>query len=197
MPKRKKANINDKKQCTKKKTGSKRQRKSVFKFDIKKNLKERWEEGNKLLKQSAESDEEMIVNNDLYQENFNDNSNADSTELCTQRFKIMSIEQNESVAKIHYNHLMKASWSPEFDNVHYIWYKWRPDLDTPTSGLTLEVDNDNAIIAVAQDIHLKYNKDDLLNMRVDLFLPLKGHTMKKNKYLFNIQTIQVTFKKDG
>lgn len=27
----------------------------------------------------------------------------------------MSIEQNESVAKIHYNHLMKASWSPEFD----------------------------------------------------------------------------------
>lgn len=61
----------------------------------------------------------------------------------------------------------------------------------------LEVDNDNAIIAVAQDIHLKYNKDDLLNMRVDLFLPLKGHTMKKNKYLFNIQTIQVTFKKDG
>ncbi|CAH1732032.1 unnamed protein product [Aphis gossypii] len=46
---------------------------------------------------------------------FNDNSNADSTELCTQRFKIMSLEENEVVAKIHFNHLMKANWSPEFD----------------------------------------------------------------------------------
>jgi len=151
MPKTKKETINDKKQCTSKKTVSKRQRKFVFKFDMKKILEERWDEGNKLLKQSAESDKEMIVNNDLsqlYQENvnqtidfednntlplelinmdhvvsdhsnynipFNDNSNADSTELCTQRFKIMSLEENEVVAKIHFNHLIKANWSPEFD----------------------------------------------------------------------------------
>jgi len=43
----------------------------------------------------------------------------------------------------------------------------------------IEEDNDNAIIAVAQDIYLKYNEDDLLNMTVDFFLPLKGQTMKK------------------
>jgi len=43
----------------------------------------------------------------------------------------------------------------------------------------LEEDNDNTIIAVAEDIYLKYNKDDLLNMTVDLFLPLKGQIMKK------------------
>ncbi|CAH1731762.1 unnamed protein product [Aphis gossypii] len=341
MPKTKKKTINDKKRCTSKKTVSKRQHKSVFKFDIKKILEKRWDEGIKLLIQDAESNKEMIVKNDLsqlykenvnqtinfedgntlphelinldhvvsdhsnynipfndnsnaesdkemivkndlsqlYQENvnqtinfeddntlplelinldhvvsdhsnynipFDDNSNADSTELCTQRFKIMSLEENEVVAKIHFNHLMKANWSPEFDDVRKILYKWRPDLDTPTSPslefqkvkrhnfelvinfirynilkndkkfsvaqlleianfivtiyfdplfgqminvikilfsacieTALEEDNDNTIIAVAQDIYSKYNKDDLLNMTVDLFLPLKGQIMKK------------------
>jgi len=162
MSKTKKKTIYGEKQCTSKKTVSKKRRKLVVKFDIKKKLKERCAE-RKLLKQSAESDEEMIVNNDLYQlyqenENqtinfednnklplklinlnhivsdrsnynipFNDNSNADSTESCTQRFKIMSIEENEFVANIHFNHLMKANWSPEFNvsfenNKFYSYY---------------------------------------------------------------------------
>jgi len=43
----------------------------------------------------------------------------------------------------------------------------------------LEEDNDNTIVAVAQDLFLKYNEDDLLNMTADLFLPLKGQIMKK------------------
>lgn len=147
MPKTKKETINDKKQCTSKKTVSKRQRKSAFKFDIKKILKERRAEG-KLLKKSAKLDEEMKVIDDLFQEkvnetidfeennklpleltnldhvvidrsNFNipfkDDSNGDSKKLCIQRFKIMSIEKNGLEANIHFNHLMKADWSPEFN----------------------------------------------------------------------------------
>jgi len=43
----------------------------------------------------------------------------------------------------------------------------------------LEEDNDTTIIAFAQELYSKYNKDDLLNMMVDLFLPLKGEIMKK------------------
>jgi len=147
MPKTKKDTINDKKQCTSKTTVPKRQKKTAFKFDIKKILKERRAEG-KLLKQSAKFDEEMKVIDDLYQEKvnetidfednnklplkstnlnhvvidrsnfnipFNDNSNADSKKLCIQRFKIMSIENNGFQADIHFNNLMKANWSPEFN----------------------------------------------------------------------------------
>jgi len=40
-------------------------------------------------------------------------------------------------------------------------------------------DNDTIIIAFAQELYSKYNKDDILNMMVDLFLPLKGEIMKK------------------
>lgn len=67
MPKTKKETMKHKKQCTTKKTASKRQKKSVFKFDIKKILEERRLEG-KLLKQPAIVDEEMIAADKLYQE---------------------------------------------------------------------------------------------------------------------------------
>jgi hypothetical protein len=43
----------------------------------------------------------------------------------------------------------------------------------------LEEDNDTAIMTFAQELYSKYNKDDLLNMVVDLFLPLTGQIMKK------------------
>lgn len=277
MPKTKKETINDKKQCTLKTTVPKRQKKTSFKFDIKKILKERRAEG-KLLKQSAKFDEEMKVIDELYQEKvnetidfednnklpleltnlkkvvidrsnfnipFNDNSNADSKKLCIQRFKILSIESNAFQANIHLNHLKKANWSPEFNDVHNILCKWQTDLDTSTSGPSLEYqkvgrhnfdlvinfishsifknkkfsvaelltianlivtisfdhlcgqmmyvikrlfkvcietaleeDNDTTIIAFAQEFYSKYNKDDLSNMMVDLFLPLEGKTMK-------------------
>ncbi|CAH1724467.1 unnamed protein product [Aphis gossypii] len=279
MPRTKKEAINNKKQCISKKTVPKRPRKPAFKFDIKKILKERRAEG-RLLKQSAELDEEMKVIDDLYQEkvnetidfedinklpleltnldhvvidrsNFNipfkDNSIADSKKLCIQRFEIMSIEKNGLEANIHFNHLMKENWSPEFNDIHNILCKWQPDLDTSTSGPSLEYqkigrhnfeliinfishsilknnkkfsvaelltiakyivtisfdhlcgqminvikrlfsvcietaleeDNDTTIIAFAQELYSKYNEDDLLNMMVDLFLPLKGEIMKK------------------
>ncbi|XP_026805075.1 uncharacterized protein LOC113548408 [Rhopalosiphum maidis] len=277
MPKTKKVSMNDKKQCTSKKTVSKRQRRSVFKFDIQKILKERRSEG-KLLKQSAELDEEMKVIDDLYQEKVNqtidfedsdklppvlmnedhvmiDHSNyniplkenSDTDSLCLQRLKIMSIEQNELKANIHFNHLMKAKWSPNFDDVQNILCKWGAVLDTPSSSPSLKCqnigrhnfelvinfisynilknnkkfsvaelltiakyivtisfdnlcgqminvikrlfsvcietalkeDNDTAIMTFAQELYSKYNKDDLLNMVVDLFLPLTSQIMKK------------------
>ncbi|XP_060854125.1 uncharacterized protein LOC132931987 [Rhopalosiphum padi] len=277
MPKTKNVSMNDKKQCTSKKIVSKRQRRSVFKFDIQKILKERRSEG-KLLKQSAELDEEMKVIDDLYQEKVNqtidfedsdklplvlmneDNvmidhsnyniplkENSDTDSLCLQRLQIMSIEQNELKANIHFNHLMKAKWSPDFDDVQNILCKWGADLDTPSSGpslkcqnigrhnfelvinfisynilknnkkfsvaelltiakyivtisfdhlcgqminvikrlfsvcieTALEEDNDTAIMTFTQELYSKYNKDDLLNMVVDLFLPLTGQIMKK------------------
>uniref|UniRef100_A0A2S2NAR2 Uncharacterized protein n=1 Tax=Schizaphis graminum TaxID=13262 RepID=A0A2S2NAR2_SCHGA len=277
MPKTKKVSMNDKKQCTSKKTVSKRQKRSVFKFDIEKILKERRSEG-KLLKQSAELDEEMKVIDDLYQEKVNqtidfedsdklppvlmnedhvviDHSNyniplkenSDTDSLCIQRLQIMSIEQNELEANIHFNHLMKAKWSPDFNDVQNILCKWGADLDILSSGpllkrqntgrhnfelvinfisykilknnkkfsvaelltiakyivtlsfdhlfgqminvikrlfsicieTALEEDNDTAIMKFAQELYSKYNKDDLLNMTVDLFLPLGGQIMKK------------------
>ncbi|XP_025195249.1 uncharacterized protein LOC112594595 isoform X2 [Melanaphis sacchari] len=279
MPKTKKKAINDKKQCPSKRTVSKRQSRSAFKFDIKKILKERRSEG-KLLKQSAKLDEEMKIIDDLYQEKvnqtidfedndklplvlknldrviidhsnynipFKDNLDVDSTKLCIQRLRIMSIEENEVEANIHFNHLMKANWSPEFGDVLNILYQWRADLDTPTTDPSLEYqnigrhnfelvinfisynilknnekfsvaelltiakyivkisfdrlcgqminvikrlfstcietalkeDNNTTIMAFAQELYSKYNEDDLLDMIVNLFLPLEGQIMKK------------------
>jgi len=43
----------------------------------------------------------------------------------------------------------------------------------------LEEDNDPAIKAFVEELYSKHNEDDLLNMAVDLFLPLEGQIMKK------------------
>jgi len=43
----------------------------------------------------------------------------------------------------------------------------------------LKETNSLAIIEFAQELYSEYNKDDLLNMTVDLFLPLEGQIMKK------------------
>lgn len=147
MPKSNKEIINDNNQYTSTNTALKRQKKSVFKFDIQKILKERQLEG-RLLKISAKLDEEMKIIDALYQEKvnqtfdiedneqnslvssksdtviidrsnynifFKDFSDSDLTESCIERLQIMSIEENELEANIHFNHLMKANWSPVFD----------------------------------------------------------------------------------
>jgi len=46
---------------------------------------------------------------------FKDDSDSDLSKLCIQRLYLMSIERNEIEANIHFNHLMKANWSPVFD----------------------------------------------------------------------------------
>lgn len=177
MPKTKKETIKDKKQRTLKKTASKRQKRSVFKFDIEKIIKERQLEG-KLLKQAVKLDEEMTIVDKLFQKNvkqiidfkdndkspiasinsdhtiidssnsgsnynipFNENSDSDLTKLCLQRLQILSIEENELEANIHFNHLMKANWTPVFDNVRIILCKWRADLDILTSDSSLKYEN--------------------------------------------------------
>jgi len=43
----------------------------------------------------------------------------------------------------------------------------------------LKEDNEPAIIAFAQELYSEHNEDDLLNMIVDLFLPLEGPIMEK------------------
>ncbi|XP_015373738.1 PREDICTED: uncharacterized protein LOC107168745 [Diuraphis noxia] len=182
---------------------------------------------------------------------FKNNSDSDLTKLCIQRLHIMSIERNELEANIHFNHLMRANWSPVFDNVQNILCKWRADLDTLTNGRSIEYQvkdynnierhnfeliinfishcvlknnkkfsveelliiakhtvtiyfhlcrqminvlkrlfsaciktaleetNSLAIMKFAQELYSEYNKNDLLNMTVDLFLPLEGKIMEK------------------
>lgn len=43
----------------------------------------------------------------------------------------------------------------------------------------LEEDNSPAIVAFVEQLYSKHDEDDLLNITVELFLPLNGQTMKK------------------
>jgi len=43
----------------------------------------------------------------------------------------------------------------------------------------LEETNSLAIVEFAQELYSEHNEDNLLNMTIDLFLPLEGQTMKK------------------
>ncbi|XP_016658041.1 uncharacterized protein LOC107883100 [Acyrthosiphon pisum] len=279
MSKTKKETVKDKKPRSSKKTTVKRLKRPVYKFNIHEILKNRQLE-KKLLEQTAKHDEEMKVIDKSYQElksldfedndklplepihfnpvvssNYNiplkDSSDSDLTNLCMQRLQIMLIEGNELEAKIHFNHLMKANWSPVFDIVQNILCKWTADLDTQTNDpsfeyqlkdfknigrhnfelvinfisssilknnkkfcvdelltvakytvtiyfnlcgqminvlkklfsvcieTALEKDNGSAIIVFAEELYSKHNEDNLLNMLVDLFLPLEGQILKK------------------
>lgn len=44
---------------------------------------------------------------------------------------------------------------------------------------TLSADNDDSIIAFAEELYSKYTEDELMKIVVCLFLPLEGHTMTK------------------
>lgn len=112
-----------------------------FKFDTQLILKERqadciyW-------KRNAEIDEEMKIIDELFQKELQqeidvefctasptlgyiifDHSkynniiqvSSDSDISCSQRLLLMSLEENELVANIHFHHLLKAGWLPEMD----------------------------------------------------------------------------------
>ncbi|XP_022178168.1 uncharacterized protein LOC111039145 [Myzus persicae] len=282
MPRKKKDTMNNKKPYTSKNTASKQPKRPVFKFDMNEIVKRRQLEGKLLEQTAKQEEEMKVIdklyqeqlnqtidfesNEKLplvsthfdpddfsnYNIPFKENSDSDFKKLCVQRLHIMSIEGNELQANIHFNHLLRANWSPGFDNVQNILCKWRADLDTVPSGPPLEYqikdyknirrhnfelvinfisycilknnkkysveelltiakytvmiyfhmcgqlminvlqslftacintalkeDNDHAIIAFAQELYSEHNEDDLLNMIVDLFLPLEGPIMKK------------------
>jgi len=141
MPKIKK-NVNDENKCPNKMVVNKRY-KPVFKFDVKRILKERRDES-EFWKKHAELDKEMKVIDDLFQEEVNhtikhnddeyplvlpkvgyvifDHSkynisfgdNYDITDPYSQQLLLMSIEGNELEANIIFNNLMKSNWSPVF-----------------------------------------------------------------------------------
>jgi len=142
MPKSKKGTIKEKKPSTSKKT--KRPKRPKFKFDIHEILRTRELEKKfleQILGQTQEQTQEQTKEDEIHQildiedndklppksihfdpvdlSNYNipfeDNSDSDLTKLCIQRLQIILIEGNELGANIHFNHLMKANWSPEFD----------------------------------------------------------------------------------
>jgi hypothetical protein len=140
MPKIKKS-VNDENKCPSKITVNKRN-KSVFKFDMKRVLKERQVEG-EFWKKHADLDKEMKVVDDLFQEevnntikhndkcpivlptvgyiifnrskyNMNFENKSDMIESYSLQLLLMSIEKNELKATIIFNNLMKSNWSPVF-----------------------------------------------------------------------------------
>jgi len=140
MPRIKK-NVNNENKCPNKLVVKKRI-KPVFKFDMKKILKERQAEG-EFWKRNAELDKEMKVVDELFQKevtytinqsdddlalpkfgyvifdpskfnvNFEDNSAKIGS--YSQQLLLMSIEENELEANIIFNNLMKSNWSPLFE----------------------------------------------------------------------------------
>jgi len=145
MPRKKKETLNDKKPCTSKKTASKQSKRPVFKFDIHEIVKRRKLEGKLLEQTAKHEEEMKVIDklyqeqlsqtidfeaNDKlplvsthfdpvgfsnYNIPFKENSDSDFKKLCVQRLHIMSIEGNELQANIHFNHLLRANWSPGFD----------------------------------------------------------------------------------
>jgi len=145
MPKTKKKTMKDKKLYTSKKNASKKLKKPVFKFDIHEILKNRQLEEKLMEQTAKFEEEMKVVDklyqeqlNDFidlednekiplvsvhfnrvdccnYNIPFKDDSDSDLTKLCIQRLQIMLIEGNELEANIHFNHLLRANWSPVFD----------------------------------------------------------------------------------
>lgn len=139
MPKIKK-NINDENKPPNK-LMTKRS-KPVFKFDMKKILKERQAE-DEFWKKNAEIDKEMKVIDDLFQKEVNSTIKLDDDKLVlptvgyvifdptkfnvsfeensnipgsySQQLLLMSIEGNELSANIIFNNLMNSNWSPVFE----------------------------------------------------------------------------------
>lgn len=139
MPKIKK-NVNDENKCPKKMTVNKKS-KQVFKFDMKRILKERQAEG-EFWKKNAELDKEMKIVDDLFQKEVNNaiqqndelvlptvgyvifdpskfnvsfQENYNLTRSYSQQLLLMSIEGNELKANIIFNNLKKSNWSPVFE----------------------------------------------------------------------------------
>ncbi|XP_022176748.1 uncharacterized protein LOC111038114 [Myzus persicae] len=162
MPKTKKATLKAKKPLTSKKTASKRLKRPVFKFNIQEVLNNRQLEA-KLLEQTPKLKDDFQITDELCQEQldkifdledddklplesfdpmffinynipFNDNSGSDFKKLCLQRLQIMSVEGNELRGKIQSNILMRANWSPLFDDVQNILCKWPANFDTLTNS---------------------------------------------------------------
>jgi len=135
-------NVNDENSCPNKLTVQKRS-KPVFKFDMKRILKERQAEC-EFWKKNAEIDKEMKVVDDLFQKevnniinqsddklvlpksgyvifdpskfNVNFEENSDITgSYYSQQLLLMSIEGNELEANIIFNNLMNSNWSPVFE----------------------------------------------------------------------------------
>ncbi|XP_022161948.1 uncharacterized protein LOC111027806 [Myzus persicae] len=165
MPKIKK-NVNDENKCPKK-MSVKKKSKPVFKFDMKRILKDRQAEG-EFWKKNAELDKEMKIVDDLFQKEvnntikqnedkyplilptvgyvifdpskFNENfeKNPDVTGSHLQQLLLMSIEENELKAKIIFNNLMKSNWSPVFEDVQRTLSNWGADLNSLTNSTLLK-----------------------------------------------------------
>lgn len=58
---------------------------------------------------------DFVFDKTKYNIPFSENLYTDTAESCSQRFLIMSLEQNELQTNIHYNHLMNSKWSPELN----------------------------------------------------------------------------------
>jgi len=142
MPKIKK-NVNDENICPKKMT-VKKKTKPVFKFAMKRTLKDRQAEC-EFWKKNDELDKKMKVVDDLFQKEVNNTikqnedtyppvlptigyvifdpskfnvsseENPDITGSYLQRLLLMSIEKNELKAKTIFNNLVKSNWSPVFE----------------------------------------------------------------------------------
>jgi len=140
MPKIKK-NVNDENKHPNKLMATKRS-KPVYKFDMKKILKERQAE-DEFWKKNAEIDKEMKVVDDLFQKEVNSTIKLDDDKLVlptvgyvifdpskfnvsfeknsnipgsySQQLLLMSIERNELSANIIFNNLMNSNWSPLFE----------------------------------------------------------------------------------
>jgi len=141
MPKIKK-NVNDENKYPNKFMVQKRS-KPVFKFDMKKILKERQAE-REFWKKNAEIDKEMKIVDDLFQKEVNYTINQSDDKLVVPKFGyvifdpskfnvsfeensditgsyysqqllLMSIEGNDLEANIIFNNLMKSNWSPVFE----------------------------------------------------------------------------------
>jgi len=141
MPKIKK-NVNDENKYPNKLMVQKRS-KPVFKFDMKKILKERQAE-REFWKKNAEIDKEMKIVDDLFQKEVNYTINQSDDKLVVPKFGyvifdpskfnvsfeensditgsyysqqllLMSIEGNDLEANIIFNNLMKSNWSPVFE----------------------------------------------------------------------------------
>lgn len=139
MPPKKKSIVdkeNDENKSILKTMELKKQRKlPVIKFDMARILKERQADV-EYWKKSAELDEKMKIVDDLFksEENmrvslipnleyvifdqtkynlfFKENPDYYKTQLHLQQLHSLSIEEDELEAKILFNHLMKANWSP-------------------------------------------------------------------------------------
>ncbi|XP_060878120.1 uncharacterized protein LOC132950616 [Metopolophium dirhodum] len=205
MPKTKKKTMKDKKLYTSKKNASKQPKKPVFKFDIHEILKNRQLEGKLMEQTAKFEEEMKVVDklyqeqlNDIidfegndklppvsihfnpvdccnYNIPFKEDSDSDSTKLCIQRLQIMLIEGNELEANIHFNHLLRANWSPVFDNVKNILCNWRADLDTVTSDPSLE-----------------YQMNDFKNIgrhNFELVTTFISHSILKNNKQFSVDEL--------